>query len=231
MIVYLMIITIRKIRKLIYIPIQPPGFSRFNIVRRCRTVPQMIADASPIDRLPETNPTARPNIGVSACLLGKPVRYDGDHKRNEYISDILGQQVSLIPVCPEVEMGLPVPREPIRLEMDVATRTIRLIAPGSGTDRTEQMNEFCKNRLATLRSMNLCGYIFQERSPSCGTERVKVFFPDKDELEFIGIGMFAAALKTAFPRMPTIESHMLETPEHRNHFLHQVYAYYRLIGR
>ncbi len=167
-------------------------------------------------------------IGVSACLLGNPVRYDGDHKRTPYITDILGQHAALIPVCPEVEMGLPVPREPIRLESHGETSSVRLIAPGSGIDRTEQMAAFCHRRLMELRDMNLCGYIFQARSPSCGMAQVKVFHPGTDAPELVGTGLFAAALIRAFPLLPAIENDTLENAESRHHFLLQVFALHRL---
>lgn len=188
----------------------------------------MTNESNPSTEASPPQATAQLTIGVSACLLGNPVRYDGAHKHTPYITDTLGQHAALIPVCPEVEMGLPVPREPIRLEKYVGTSSVRLIAPGSGVDRTEQMAAFCHRRLMELRDMNLCGYIFQARSPSCGMAKVKVFHPGTDAPELIGTGLFAAALTRTFPFLPAIENDTLEITESRHHFLLQVFALHRL---
>src|SRR5512146_2137694 len=126
------------------------------------------------------------SIGISSCLLGQKVRYDGGHKRDEFIVDTLGRYVEWVPVCPELEMGLGVPREPIHLianDSPDARRfrpsrrdaPIRLVGVKSGVDHTAAMEKYAKRRLDALEKMDLCGYILKKDSPSCGLFRVKVW--------------------------------------------------------
>ena len=112
-------------------------------------------------------------LGVSTCLLGEKVRYDGGHKLNRYVRDTLGQYFDYVPVCPEVECGLPVPREALRLTGD--PETPRLVTNKTGHDYTEHMQTWGRKRLAELEQEDLCGYIFKSRSPSSGMERIKVY--------------------------------------------------------
>lgn len=105
-------------------------------------------------------------IGVSSCLLGEPVRYDGGHKHDHYITDILGNCFSLVPVCPEVGCGLPVPREAMRLEGD--PEAPRLLTHQSRGDLTAPMLAFCAAKVKELEQEDLCGFIFKKNSPSCG---------------------------------------------------------------
>src|SRR5437870_10585264 len=115
-----------------------------------------------------SRPTAPLRLGISACLLGQAVRYDGGHKRDPFLAEVLGRHVEWVPVCPEVELGLGVPREPIRLEGDPARP--RLVAPGSGRDLTESMARLARRRCAELSRLDLSGYVLKTGSPSCGME-------------------------------------------------------------
>ena len=115
--------------------------------------------------------TDRVRIGISSCLLGERVRFDGGHKRDAFLTDVFGQYVHWVPVCPEVELGLGVPRETIRL-VDNDGR-VRIVALASGEDYTEKMMQWAERRMEQLASLGLCGYVFKRSSPTCGVERVK----------------------------------------------------------
>jgi uncharacterized protein YbbK (DUF523 family)/uncharacterized protein YbgA (DUF1722 family) len=166
-----------------------------------------------------------PRIGVSSCLLGEPVRFDGGHKRDQFLVEVLGRFVEWVPVCPEVESGLGAPRPSLRL-----VRTgdgLRLVAPGTGGDHTEAMRRFAAQRLEELASADLCGYVLKRASPSCGMERVKVY-DDNGNLQQPGRGLFAAALLDRFPELPVEEEGRLNNPRLRDHFLERVFALHRL---
>src|SRR4051794_38059657 len=111
-------------------------------------------------------------IGVSACLLGESVRWDGNHKHDLFLTDVLGPFVEYVPVCPELEVGMGVPREPIQLAR--AGRSVSLVGVHSRVDHTAAMERFAKARVAALRALDLAGYVLKSRSPSCGMERVPV---------------------------------------------------------
>ena len=115
----------------------------------------------------------KPRLAVSSCLLGENVRYDGTHKRDPFLVDTLGDLVEWVPVCPEVECGLPVPRDAMRLTGDPASP--RLVTEETGVDHTDQMTAWIAQRLAELEQGNLDGFIFKSRSPSCGMRRVDVW--------------------------------------------------------
>lgn len=164
-------------------------------------------------------------IGISACLLGERVRYDGGHKRDAYLVQTFGRYVEWVPVCPEVEMGLGTPRETLRL-----VRTggdTRLIMPKTGADHTEAMRAYASRRIAELAKEDLCGYILKKDSPSCGMERVRAFdvhgVPAKS-----GRGLFAEALLQHFPHLPIEEEGRLSDPRRRENFGERVFAYRRL---
>jgi uncharacterized protein YbbK (DUF523 family) len=108
--------------------------------------------------------TDKPSLGISSCLLGSNVRYDGGHKLDRYLSDVLGRHVHWVPVCPEVECGLGVPRESMRLVGDPASP--RLITTHTGTDHTQRMERWARQRSAELEREDLCGFVFKSRSPS-----------------------------------------------------------------
>jgi uncharacterized protein YbgA (DUF1722 family)/uncharacterized protein YbbK (DUF523 family) len=164
-------------------------------------------------------------IGVSACLLGQEVRFDGGHKRNEFLADTLGAFVEFVPVCPELEIGLGVPRETLRLERGAGG--VQLIAGKSGKDHTASMTAYAAQRTAALRHDDLCGYVLKKDSPSCGMERVRVYgkpgMPARD-----GVGLFAAALMKRFPILPVEEEGRLSDPDLRENFVERVFAYRRL---
>lgn len=166
-------------------------------------------------------------IGVSGCVVGQEVRFNGGHKRSRFVSDQLGAHVEFVPVCPEVEMGLPVPRETIRLVRTENEKT-RLVASKSGTDYTDRMQAFAESKTKELEDSDLCGFIVQKGSPSCGMERVKAYpqgggMPLRDER-----GLFTRELMRRFPRLPVEEDGRLNDPSLREHFLMRVFAYRRL---
>jgi uncharacterized protein YbgA (DUF1722 family)/uncharacterized protein YbbK (DUF523 family) len=164
-------------------------------------------------------------VGVSSCLLGETVRYDGGHKRDAFVSDVLGKFVEWVPVCPELESGLGVPRPPMRLVRDGVD--VRMVEIKSGVDRTRAVVRWASARLRALRSLALCAYILKKDSPSCGMERVKVYggagMPQRD-----GTGIYARALREAFPDLPVEEEGRLRDPELRENFIERVFAYSRL---
>ena len=133
-------------------------------------------------------------LGISSCLLGNPVRYDGQHQRNAFLCDVLGPLVDYVPVCPEVECGLPVPRESMRLVGDPAAP--RLVTNFTGRDLTDQMNSWVKHRLDELATADLDGFVFKKDSPSSGLERVKVFNAKGAPVK-TGRGLFAGAFIAA----------------------------------
>ena len=115
----------------------------------------------------------RVRIGISSCLLGEKVRFDGGHKKDEFLTSHFGRYVEWVPVCPEFEIGLGIPRESLRLVAD--GKKVRLVAPRSGLDHTERMNNWTKEQTRHLIDQGLCGYVLKRSSPSCGLERVKVY--------------------------------------------------------
>jgi uncharacterized protein YbgA (DUF1722 family)/uncharacterized protein YbbK (DUF523 family) len=163
-------------------------------------------------------------MGISACLLGQKVRYDGGHKRDAFLVEVFGRYVEWVPVCPEVEMGLGVPRDTLRLELE--GDDIRLIMPKTGADYTERLRTFATQRLAALANEGLCGYIFKKDSPSCGMERVRLY-PRHGMPRKAGQGLFAAALRQHFPHLPVEEEGRLNDPRLRENFVTWVFAYQR----
>ena len=134
-------------------------------------------------------------IGVSACLLGEKVRYDGGHKRDSYITDTLGKLFIFVGVCPEVECGMPTPREPMRLEGDPAAP--RLMTKESRIDRTEQMLSYCREKVEELGKADLCGFIFKKSSPSSGLIEVKIH-DAQGNWTGSGSGLFAGEVAKCF---------------------------------
>jgi len=163
----------------------------------------------------------RIKLGVSACLLGENVRYDGGHELDRSIRDTLGGYVNFIPVCPEVECGMPVPREAIQLERD--PESPRLVAIRSRKDMTKQMLDWAATRVRELESEGLCGYIFKSRSPSCGMKGVKVH-NEKGIPVKKGVGLFAHAFIKRFPLLPTEDEDRLHDPIVREHFIESIFA-------
>jgi uncharacterized protein YbgA (DUF1722 family)/uncharacterized protein YbbK (DUF523 family) len=164
-------------------------------------------------------------IGVSACLLGQEVRYDGGHKRDPFLVETFGRYVEWVHVCPEVEIGLGTPRDPIRLER--AGKDVRLVNPKTGADLTRKMQTYAARRAASLGDQDLCGFILKKDSPSCGMERVRVYeargVPSKS-----GRGLFAEALLRRYPNLPVEEEGRLNDPRLRENFVERVFVYRRL---
>jgi uncharacterized protein YbbK (DUF523 family) len=163
-------------------------------------------------------------IGISSCLLGEHVRFDGNHKRDAFLVEVFGRYVTWVPVCPEVEMGLGVPRETMRLERH--GHEIRLVTPKTGADHTDRLRTFAAQRLTSLSQERLCGYILKKDSPSCGMERVRLY-PSTGVPDRSGQGLFAAALMQRFPHLPVEEEGRLQDPRLRENFVTRVFAYQR----
>lgn len=163
-------------------------------------------------------------LGISACLLGEPVRYDGQHKLDRYLRDTLGRYVEWVPVCPEVECGLPVPREAMRLVGD--PERPRLVTQRTGVDHTARMLSWAAERLEALEAEDLCGFVFKSGSPSSGMERVKVY-GEKGMPEKVGVGLFARAFMDRFPLLAVEEEGRLHDPLLRENFIERVFTYRR----
>jgi uncharacterized protein YbgA (DUF1722 family)/uncharacterized protein YbbK (DUF523 family) len=168
--------------------------------------------------------TGRLRLGISRCLLGDEVRFDGGHKRNEFLTDIFSRYVEWVPVCPEVEAGLGTPREAMRLVGD--PKHPRLITIHSAKDHTEALESMTADRLSSLKDLHLSGYVFKKDSPSCGIERVRIFnrhgMPDRK-----GTGIFARAFMEQFPMVPVEEEGRLCDPVLRDNFIERVFSYHR----
>ena len=171
----------------------------------------------------EKNSPARPRLGISACLLGQKVRYDGGHKQDEFLSETFGRLVDWVPICPEVEVGMGVPRETLRLVGD--PEEPKLIAQRSGRDWTAVMKRFAAARIKQLADLHLSGYVFKKDSPSCGVERVRVY--NEDIASRRGRGLFATAVIKKMPLLPVEEEGRLKDPRLRENFVERVFAYHR----
>ena len=163
-------------------------------------------------------------LGISRCLLGEPVRYDGGHKLDHFLVDVLGQHVEWVPVCPEVEAGFGTPREAMRLVDDVVEP--RLLTVRSHHDYTGRMRRYAKTRVSEFQAWNLSGYVFKKDSPSCGTRRVRVYARD-GRLLGTGKGLFAEAFQRAFPLTPIEEEGRLRDQGLRENFIERVFGYHR----
>lgn len=173
-----------------------------------------------------TKHSAHPiRVGISTCLLGERVRYDGGHKHERFLTDVLGEYFDWVPVCPELEVGMGVPREAVRLTGPAAAP--RMVGIDSGDDWTDRMNAYSRKRVGQLGKMNLCGFILKSKSPSCGMERVKLYnakgMATKD-----GRGLFAEVFIKGHPLIPVEEEGRLNDPVLRENFIERVFAYHRL---
>ncbi len=164
-------------------------------------------------------------IGVSACLIGQAVRFDGGHKRSDFLVDTFGPFVEFVPVCPEVEIGLSVPRETLRLAR--LNDEVRLLANKSGADLTDPMRHYAERRTRALANDDLSGYVLKKDSPSCGMERVRIYagngMPSRN-----GRGLYADALIRRYPNLPVEEEGRLNDARLRENFIERVFAYRRL---
>lgn len=163
-------------------------------------------------------------IGISACLLGHRVRFDGGHKHDPYLTMTLGQFFDYVPVCPEVECGLGVPREAMRLVGD--PNRPRLVTVKTGRDMTDRMEAWARVRLRELEDQGLCGFIFKSKSPSSGMERVKVYGPG-GKVRKDGVGIFARMFMEHFPLVPVEDEGRLHDPALRENFIEMVFALQR----
>ncbi len=163
-------------------------------------------------------------LGISTCLLGENVRYDGGHKLDRFLRDTLGSFVEYVPVCPEVECGLPVPREAMRLTGDPANP--RLVTIRTRIDHTDRMQEWARGKLDELEDAGLCGFIFKSRSPSSGMERVKVYVGEGSPV-MKGVGIWARMFMERFPLLPVEEEGRLHDPGLREHFIERVFVFKR----
>ncbi len=167
---------------------------------------------------------AKPRLGISSCLLGNKVRHDGGHKHDVLITQTLGRHVEWVPVCPEFEVGMGVPRETVRLVGSPANP--KMIADKSGKDWTLEMQSYANKRVRKLKDMDLSGYILKKNSPSCGMERVRIYRP-KGMPYRQGRGLFAQALMTKLPLLPVEEEGRLYDPALRENFIERVFGYHR----
>jgi uncharacterized protein YbgA (DUF1722 family)/uncharacterized protein YbbK (DUF523 family) len=164
-------------------------------------------------------------VGISSCLLGDAVRFDGGHKRHPVLVGTLGRFVTWVPVCPEVELGLGTPRESIRLEKH--EDGVRFVQRRSARDLTEEMRAYAARRAEALLSEDLCGFVLKKDSPSCGLDRVRVYGPGGMPAKS-GRGLFAAALVERFPGLPVEEEGRLADAALRDNFVERVFTYRRL---
>jgi uncharacterized protein YbgA (DUF1722 family)/uncharacterized protein YbbK (DUF523 family) len=160
-------------------------------------------------------------LGVSACLLGQNVRYNGGHSRDPFIADTLSQYVEFFPICPEVECGLPIPRESMRLVGD--PESPRLMTGNTKLDHTDRMLGWCAKKVSELEEVDLYGFIFKKGSPSSGMERVKVY-TNQGMPSHRGIGMFARAFMQHFPLLPVEEDGRLHDPKLRENFIEAIFV-------
>jgi len=163
-------------------------------------------------------------LGISECLLGHNVRYDGGHKHDRYLTDTLGQFVEFVPVCPEVEVGLGVPREAMRLVGN--PEQPRLVTIRTTIDHTERMLLWARRRVVELEKEGLCGFIFKSKSPSSGMERVKIYNASGNPVG-TGVGLFARVFMEHFPLLPVEDEGRLQDPELRENFIERVFVYRR----
>jgi uncharacterized protein YbgA (DUF1722 family)/uncharacterized protein YbbK (DUF523 family) len=163
-------------------------------------------------------------IGISSCLLGAKVRFDGGHKQDSFITETLGNFFQWIPVCPEMELGLGAPREAMRLVS--SSEAPRLVTSQSQQDLTEAMVHFAIQRVENLSTVGLHGYILKKDSPSCGMERVRVY-EGNGVSSRKGKGLFAEVLMKQFPLLPVEEEGRLQDMSLRENFIERVFCYYR----
>lgn len=164
----------------------------------------------------------RIRMGISTCLLGEKVRYDGQHKHDPYLTGTLGRFFEWVPVCPEVECGLSIPREAMRLVGDPDHP--RLVTQKTGIDHTDRMQVWARKRLRELEPLGLHGYVFKRASPSSGLERVKVYDPAGGLPRKVGVGLWARAFTEHFPLLPVEEEGRLHDPTLRENFIERVFA-------
>jgi uncharacterized protein YbgA (DUF1722 family)/uncharacterized protein YbbK (DUF523 family) len=175
--------------------------------------------------MPARPPREEIRIGISSCLLGHKVRYDGGHKKDSLVTGALSQFMTFVAVCPEVEVGMPVPRPAVRLVR--LGGLVRLVDPRHGVDHTDSMSSWSEAKARELAKLDLSGFILKKDSPSCGMERVKVY-SEKGPGVRDGVGLFAQALLRHLPLLPVEEEGRLNDARLRENFVERVFAYRRL---
>ena len=169
-------------------------------------------------------PGEKVRVGISTCLLGEKVRYDGGHKLDRYLVETLGAYVEYVSVCPEVECGLPIPRESLRLVGE--PEAPRLVTTRTGRDETERMVRWASKRVQALEKEGLCGFIFKSKSPSSGMERVKLY--DRNGVPSNrGVGLFAMHFMNQFPYLPVEEDGRLHDPLLKENFIERIFVFKR----
>ncbi len=163
-------------------------------------------------------------LGISACLVGAKVRYDGGHSWDRFITDTLGRHLEFVPVCPEAECGLGVPRDPMRLVG--GAEAPRLLTVRTGLELTERLQTWTGRKLAELASEDLAGFILKSKSPSCGPARVKLY-NDRGRIAGRGAGLFARACLAQFPLLPVADESQLYDPEIRESFIERLFFWRR----
>lgn len=160
-------------------------------------------------------------IGVSSCLLGEKVRFDGGHKRDSYLCDLLANYVDFLPICPEVAIGMGIPRPSVHLVGD--PKKPRMVeVKNSSMDYTDAMINFAQETMKTLTSIS--GYILKNKSPSCGLKSIKVYQEQKRPPLF-GQGIYAKILTEFYPSLPIEEEGRLNDPYLRENFIERLFIY------
>ncbi|MFW2383370.1 MAG: YbgA family protein [Acidimicrobiales bacterium] len=178
--------------------------------------------ASDLRPVPDLAPI---RIGLSACLRGDEVRWNGGHSRQRYLTDTLGQFFEFVTTCPEIEVGMTVPRPTVRLV--ASGDKIRVVDPKNGVDWTAALEDHAVQRVGMVDQSELSGFILKSKSPSCGMSRMKVF-QENGMPTYDGRGVFAAELLRRYPRLPVEEEGRLNDPGLRENFVERVFAYDRL---
>jgi uncharacterized protein YbgA (DUF1722 family)/uncharacterized protein YbbK (DUF523 family) len=173
------------------------------------------------DYEPECHSMEKIRMGISHCLLGECVRYDGKHALDPYITKTLGRFMEFIPVCPETEAGLGVPREPIRLEGNI--NSPHLMTVDTRKDLMGPMQTWARRKVRELEKQDLFGFIFKTKSPSCGVEQVKIF-TDKGVPIKKGVGVFARAFMDHFPLIPVEDDERLHDPDRRDNLTERIFT-------
>lgn len=169
----------------------------------------------------QTNGEIKVKIGIAKCLLGDKVRYDGGHKLDRYLRDVLGQYVDWVPVCPEVECGMGIPREAVRLAGNLDTP--RLIGRKSGEDWTDRMQVWGRNKIEFLEKEDLCGYIFKHGSPSNAMGRMKVF-QDNGKIFYNGVGIWSRMVMDYFKQLPCEDDGRLHDNGIKENFITRIFT-------
>ncbi len=173
--------------------------------------------------MPDDRKTDQPiRIGISACLLGCDCRYDGKHKRDRLLCDTLGKHFQWVPICPEVELGLPTPRP--RLQLEWRDGQVRMIMPAEEKDLTETMTAYARRRVAALAEQRICGCVLKSNSPSCGIRDVPVCGNAPDTRR-AGRGLFAEAIVAQMPNLPLEDERRLQDTRLRENWVARVLAY------